>query len=168
MTKRSILGFLIVCSVILNIVFIGMWMAHAAPRHFAKYCQYGASGNKHHACAMQKSLSINDSQWTILKPGIDSFREKTMSLCQETAKNRAELLVELEKTPTDSTAVSTSIDRIASCQKAMQTLMASHILEEKKLLTQDQKQRFFNALRKDMRCAGAPGMAGMMPCKNLK
>jgi hypothetical protein len=164
MTKRTFFGCLITCSVILNIVFIGMWVVHAAPRHFTKHRQCGAEQRFHQGCPMQKALSLSDSQWTLLKPGIESLRETTTcGLNREMAKNRATLVDELEKTPTDSAALSACRERIVACQRKMQVFVINHILEEKQMLTQDQQRRFFSALRSNMSCAGVPGMMGMTP-----
>ena len=168
MKKQLFFRFLLVGSLIFNIVFIGMWIVHAAPRHLIKHYRCGAAENAHHVCAMQKALSMNDSQWSILRPAMDSFREKISALSRKIAKNRSELLDELEKTPTDSAAISACHERILACQKNMQALVAGHILKEKEMLTQDQRQRYFNALRKNMTCAGLPGMTGMIPCENAK
>jgi hypothetical protein len=159
MTKRTLFGFLIACSVILNIVFIGMWMVHAVPRHFIKHRQCGAEQHVHQGCPMQKALSLSDSQWALLKPGIESLRETaTSGLCREMAKNRAALVDELEKTPTDSAALSACRERIVACQRKMQMFVISHLLEEKKMLTREQQQRFFSELRSTMSCGGVPGM----------
>jgi Spy/CpxP family protein refolding chaperone len=164
MTKRTFYGFLIACSVILNIVFFGMWMTHAAPRHFIKHRQCGAEQAFHQGCPMQKALSLSDSQWALMKPGIESLRETTTSvLCREMAKNRAALVDELEKTPTDSAALSACMERIVASQRKMQMSVVNHLLEEKKILTQDQQRRFFKAIRNNMSCAGGPGMMGMTP-----
>jgi hypothetical protein len=168
MTKRTFFGCLIACSVILNIVFLGMWMVHAAPRHFMKYCQCGSAKHAHQQCALQKALSLNDSQWTLLRPGIESYRETTFSLCREIAKNRAALVDELEKTPIDTAALLECKERIVACQSKMQELVTGHILEEKKMLTPDQRKRFFKTLRNNTTCAGVPGMMGMTPFENGK
>ncbi len=164
MTKRTFFGFLIACSVILNIVFCGMWITHAVPRHFSKYRQCEAERNLRQGCPMQKALSLSDSQWTLMKPGIESLRETTMcGLNREMAHNQAMLVDQLEKNPTDSAALSACRERIVDCQRKMQIFVINHLLEEKKMLTQDQQRRFFSALRSNMSCAGVPGMMGMTP-----
>jgi hypothetical protein len=168
MKKQIFYRILIIGSLIFNIVFIGMWMAHAVPRHFMKYCRCGSSENAHHACAMQKALSMSDSQWTLLKPGVESFREKNFHLCREIGKNRAALMDELERTPVDSAALFACKGRIVACQGNMQDLVTSHILGEKEKLTPDQRRRYFAALRNNMSCAGVPGMMGMTPFEKGK
>jgi hypothetical protein len=168
MTKRILFGFLITGSLMANAVFIGMWMARAAPRHFIDRDQCRHGGYGHRQCAMQKALSMNDSQWALLRPAMDSFREKISVIHREIVKNRSELLDELEKTPADSAALLACQERILARQKNMQALIAGHILEETKTLTQDQKKRYFNALRKNMTCTTMPGMTEMMPCKTMK
>jgi hypothetical protein len=154
---------LLLGSLLFNIVFIGVWLAHAVPRHFA---EHDRCGHGRRQCAIQKSLSMSDSQWTLLKPGAESLRGKNVALCHEIAKNRAALLDELEKTATDSTAVARYAERILACQKEMQTIVTDHILEEKKMLTQDQRERYFKKLRGTMSCAGFAGMTGMPSCGN--
>ena len=165
MTKRIFFGFLIVGSLLFNIVFVGMWMVHAAPRHFSKHRQCEAGQYFYQGCPMKKALSLSDSQWTLLKPGIESLRETTTSgLYREMAKNRAALVEELEKTPTDSAALSACRERIVACQRTMQIFVINHILEEKQMLTREQQKRFFSALRSNMSGAGVSGMMGMAPC----
>jgi Spy/CpxP family protein refolding chaperone len=163
MKRAMIFRFIVVCSLVLNAVFVAMWMTHAAPKHFMKYCQGGSENNHHGKCPMQKGLSMSDSQWTLVKPGIASFRETHFRLCGEIAKNRAALVDELEKTPIDTAALSACKERIVACQKEMQTLAANHILEEKKMLTPDQQRRFFNTLRSNMSCGGFSGIMGTTP-----
>ena len=164
MTKRTFYGFLIACSVILNIVFIGMWITHAVPRHFIKHRQCRAEQAFHQGCPMREALSLSDSQWALMKPGIESLRETTISnLYREMAKNRAALVDELETTPADSAALSACRERIVDCQRKMQIFVINHILEEKQMLTQEQQKRFFRALRSNMSCAAASGTMGMIP-----
>ena len=154
MTKRFFYGFLIASSLIFNAAFIAMWLTHAVPRHFMKHCQYGCAESLHQKCPMQKALALSDSQWTLLHPKIESIRETTSGVYRELAKNRMSLVDELEKNPTDSAALSMCRERIIACQKNMQALVTNHILEEKKMLTQEQQRRFFSAIRSNMSCAG--------------
>jgi Spy/CpxP family protein refolding chaperone len=166
MKRKTLFGFIIVCSLVLNIAFVAMWMAHAAPRHFMKRCQYGCAQSLHQKCPMQKALALSDSQWALLYPGIESVRKATSDLHRELAKNRMALVTELEKTPTNSVAVSECRERIVACRKDMQALVTNHILEEKKVLTPEQQRRFFSALRGNMSCGGVSGMMGMTPLES--
>jgi hypothetical protein len=163
MKRKMLFGFIVVCSLVFNAVFISMWMVHAVPRHFMKYCPCRSEKNLQVQCPLQKALSLSDSQWNQLHPGIESVRETTSGLYREMEKNRAALVNELEKTPIDSAALSACKERIIVCQKNIQALVINHILEEKKMLTQEQQKRFFNAIRSNMSCAVGPGMAGMTP-----
>jgi Spy/CpxP family protein refolding chaperone len=163
MTKKFFYGFLIASSLIFNAVFIAMWLAHAVPRHFYKHCKYEAEENIQAKCPLQKALSMSDGEWSKIHPRIESLRETTSGLYREMSENRAKLVDELEKNPIDSAALSACRERIAACQKNIQAQVVSHILEEKKLLTQEQQKRFFSALRSNMSCGGLPGMMGAMP-----
>jgi|WetSurMetagenome_2_1015567.scaffolds.fasta_scaffold75229_4 hypothetical protein len=170
MKKQIFYKILLAGSLVFNIVFIGMWIVHAVPRHFAENgeSECGYARDAHGKCALQKALSINDSQWTLLNPGIESFRQTTRNLCHEIAKNRAALMDELEKTPTDSTAVALYSERIISCQKEMQSLVNNHVLKEKKMLSPDQMRHFFATLRSGMSCSGFPGMEKMKHDEDCK
>jgi hypothetical protein len=163
MKKRILAGFCITCSVVLNAVFIGMWAAHAAPRHFMNHGQCEFEQHAGSRCALQKELSASDSQWSVLKPGIESYHETASVICREIAKNRAALVDELEKNPTDSAALSSCKKRIVACQGTMQDVFADHILREKKMLTPDQRRRFFDRLRAAS-CAAGP-TPGVRSCE---
>jgi hypothetical protein len=160
MTKRGFYGFFIAGSLIFNVVFVVMWMAQAMPRHMTKHNQCGTDEICRQSCALQKALDMNDSQWALLKPRIESYRAKTASLSDEIARRRATLMDQLEKDSIDSVSLSESMKCVSSCQATMQALVTNHILEEKKMLTQGQKQRYFKALRGAMSCAGTTMMSG--------
>jgi Spy/CpxP family protein refolding chaperone len=166
MKRKMLFGFIMACSLVLNIAFVAMWLAHAVPRHFMKPCQYGCAESRHQKCPMQKALSLNDSQWTKLHPAIESIRETSSGLYRELAKDRMTLVNELEKNPTDSAALSACKERIIACQKNIQGLVINHILEEKKMLTPEQQRRFFSAIRGNMSCGGVQGLMGMTPLEN--
>jgi hypothetical protein len=161
MKRKMLFGFIMTCSLVLNVAFVTMWMTHAAPRHFMKHCQYGCAESLDQKCPMQKALALSDSQWTLLHPKIESIRETTSGLYRELAKNRTALVDELEKTPTDSAALSACRERIITCQKNIQGLVINHLLEEKKMLTQEQQRLFLKAIRGNMSCVAVPGMMGM-------
>jgi hypothetical protein len=163
MKRKMLFGFIVVCSLVLNVAFVTMWMVHAVPRHFMKHCQYGSEETLHGKCPLQNALSLSDSQCTLLHPGIKSIRETTSGLYRELAKNRMALVDELEKTPIDSAALFTCRQHIITCQGNIQALVVNHLLEEKKMLTPEQQRRFFDAIRSNMSCSGVPGMTGMIP-----
>jgi Spy/CpxP family protein refolding chaperone len=166
MKRKMLFGFIMVCSLVLNIAFVTIWTAHAVPRHFMKHCQYGCAESLHQKCPMQKALALSDSQWTLLHPKIESIREMTSGLYRELAKNRTALVDELEKTPTDSAALFACRERIITCQKNIQALVVNHLLEEKKMLTPEQQRRFFSAIRSNMSCGGVQGLMGMTPLES--
>jgi hypothetical protein len=164
MKSKVPVGILLAGSLVFNAVFIGAWIAHALPRHLSAQGQRGPEEACHRQCAMQKTLLMSDSQWTMLKPGVESLRGKSAALCHEIARNRAALVDELEKAVPDSAAVALCTERILAGQREMQALITGHILEEKKMLTQDQSKRYFTKLRGSMSCAGFSGSTDMAAC----
>jgi hypothetical protein len=50
----------------------------------------------------------------------------------------------------------------------MQEQVVANVLEQKKVLTSEQQQRFIEKVRNDMSCAGFPGTMGMTHFQNGK
>ena len=164
MTKRTIYGFFIVCSLTLNVAFLGVWLMQSIPSLFNKYqCTEGLKDCR--KCPLQAALDLNDSQWVLIEPRIKAFHESSATVYKEIAASRAALIDELEKPEPDSAAISMCRDRIQSGQNKMQLLVVSHILDEKSMLTSEQQKRFFKMMRANMACSGMPGMMGTMSHK---
>jgi hypothetical protein len=164
MTKRSIYGFFIVCSLTLNVAFLGIWLTHSIPSLFKEH--HCAAGSKElRKCPLQAALALSDSQWVRIEPRIKAFRESSAVVYKEITDSRAALIDELEKPHPDSTAMSICRERIQAGQNKMQILVVSHILDEKSMLTSEQQKRFFKMMRVNMACSGMPGMMGTMSHK---
>ena len=164
MTKRTLSGFLIACSLTLNAAFLGIWLVHSIPSLFNRYqCPEGLKDCR--KCPLQAALDLNDSQWVLIEPGIKAFHESSAIVYREIADSRAALIDELEKPQPDSAATSMCRERIQAGQNRMQLLVVNHILDEKSILTSDQQKRFFKMMRANMACSGMPGMMGTMSHK---
>jgi hypothetical protein len=162
MTKKAFFGILVACSFVLNAVVIGMWTTHALPRSFEKR-KCGAMDNGCGKCPMQKSLGMSDSQWSRLKPLVSAYHESTAVAYKQIAESRMMLVDELEKAEPDSAVLRQCRERILDGQNAMQRIVTNHIIDEKELLTPDQRRRFFQLMRGNLGCSNMPGMMGVMP-----
>jgi Spy/CpxP family protein refolding chaperone len=164
MTKRTLLGFLIACSLTLNAAFLGVWLVHSIPSLFNSYqCTKGLKDCR--KCPLQAALDMNESQWVLIEPRIKAFHESSAIVYKEIADSRAALIDELEKPQPDSAAILMCRERIQIGQNKMQLLVVSHILDEKSILTPEQQKRFFKMMRVNMTCSGMPGMMGTMSHK---
>jgi hypothetical protein len=164
MTKRTLFGFFIVCSLTLYAAFLGIWLTHSIPSLFNKYqCAEGSKDCR--KCPLQAALALSDSQWVLIEPRIKSFHESSAVAYKEIADSRAALVDELEMPRPDSAAISMCRERIQAGQSKMQLLVVNHLLGEKSLLTPEQQSRFFKMLRDNMACSGMPGMMGAMSLK---
>jgi hypothetical protein len=167
MTKRTLFGFLIACSLTLNAAFFGIWLVHSIPSLFNNYqCTKGLKDCR--KCPLQAALDMNDSQWVLIEPRIKAFHESSAIVYKEIADSRAALIDELEKPQPDSAAISICRERIQIGQNKMQILVVNHILDEKSILTSEQQKQFFKMMRANMGCSGMPGMLGTMShkCEN--
>jgi Spy/CpxP family protein refolding chaperone len=159
--KRTIaFGFIAACSVTLNIVFVTMWLLHAAPRFIMPQRACRAEQECPGKCPMYKTLELTDSQWGVLKPGIDAYRHVADSLSREIAVAREAMLAELGKTPADTAALTACRNRILDGQRKMQEAVVANVLEQKKVLTPEQSMKFIEKVRSDMSCGKEPGIPG--------
>lgn len=160
MKHKIVFGFITVCSIALNIAFVTMWLIHAAPRLALtqQCCNTELDGCR--KCPMQKTLDITDSQWNVLKPGVETYRRMVDSLQHEIVTAREAMLTELAATPTDTASISAYRDRILAGQRKMQEQVIANVLEQKAVLTPGQHLRFIEKVRSDMFCGSEPGMAG--------
>ncbi len=164
MKRKIAFGFIMVCSIALNITFVTMWLLHAAPRFLMPQRTCGVENGGCRKCPMHRTLELTDSQWCVLKPGVEAYRQMADSLRHEIAAAREAMLVELAKTPTDTAALTACMTRILNGQQKMQEKVMANVLEQKKVLTPEQHRRFIEKVRSDMSCAGFSGTAaGMAP-----
>ncbi len=162
MTKRTVFGFMVVCSFTLNIALIGIWLTHSVPSLLNK-CQCDEGMKNCRKCPLQSALRLSDSQWVPLEPRIRAFHKSSTAIYKEIAGSRAALIDELEKPEPDSATVLMYIERIQAGQNKMQLLVVEHILEKKSILTSGQQKRFFEMMRANMACPDMSGMMGTIP-----
>jgi Spy/CpxP family protein refolding chaperone len=162
MKRRILLGFVVVCSLVLNIAFVTMWLTHAAPRLATSHRMCGLENMSCRDCPLHEKLGLTDSQWTVLMPRVKAYRQAVDSIRLEIATSRKALLAELAKTPTDTAALGVCRERIHNLQRKLQDQVVANVLDQKSVLTPEQQRQFIEMVRTSMSHEDGACMAGIM------
>jgi hypothetical protein len=158
-TRKAFMGFILICSLLFNIVILGMWLAHRVHNHFLdKGVLFHSLLN---SCPHQKTLQLTADQWDSVKPRLDLFHSLAIQICGRVQISRAALVNELEKPQPDTSVLKELGLKILAEQQKLQELSIKHLLEEKKTLSPEQINRFFAEIRKNMGCDSRPVTFGL-------
>jgi len=158
-TRKAFSGFLLICSLLFNLVIIGMWLAHAVQNRLPdKIVLFHSLFN---SCPLQKTLQLTANQWDSVKPRLDVFHSSALQICGRVQIKRAALVNELEKPHPDTAVLKNLGLEILAEQQKLQELSIKHLLEEKKTLSPEQRNRFFAEIRKNMGCNSRPVTFGL-------
>lgn len=91
MWKKSKL-YLVLASVALNVAFIAMWVAHAAP--VQRGLDAGDSRVAEEAiwCPLHRQLKVSPEQWQKIEPRLRDFQARVAELCQQTNSMRSQVI----------------------------------------------------------------------------
>jgi len=152
---------LIVLSVALNIGFAGIWAAQTVAGHWPAWEGCGHEGGDGAVwCPLYRSLAVTDEQRQRLEPRLAQFQQASRTLCQETQRERAELIDLVAAAETDRTAIRAKQEEILAGQRRMQELVIEQLLTEKKVLTAEQQKELFDMIRRHSGCMGPALMGG--------
>jgi len=146
----------IVFSVALNVAFVGSYL----------YSRFGASADvarqaDHHRLLYQE-LDLDRDQLDRLKPLRDSFHAFVNEQGQRIKAKQLELVGLLAQEKPDRRAIAATQQEIQTLQRQMQAEVISHLLEESRIFTPKQRQRFFLLIRQRIE-GGAGPRPGWMP-----
>jgi len=152
--------YLIVASVALNVAFVAMWIAFAAPSQ-ALPEETGERETQHTVwCPLHRDLGVTEEQWAQIEPRLRDFQAAVGELCQEVNAKRSEVMDLIAAEEPDRATIRATQDEILATKQRIQDLVADHLVAEKEILTPKQQQQLFEMLRnRAFRDAGPP-MAG--------
>jgi Spy/CpxP family protein refolding chaperone len=162
MKRKMVLGFIVVCSLVLNAAFVTMWLTHAVPRLMMSQRMCSHKNMNCRKCPLHEKLGLTDSQWGVLKPRVEAYRQAVDSVRHEIVMSREALLAELVKTPADTAALRVCRERIQDWQRKMQEQVVANVLEQKAVLTPEQQRQFIAMVRNGMGSEDGSCMAGIM------
>ncbi|NLF71898.1 MAG: periplasmic heavy metal sensor [Candidatus Anammoximicrobium sp.] len=153
--------YLIVLSAALNLSFVGMWIAHAAPARSAGGPDSPAALREGVWCPLHSELGVTQEQWQQIEPRLREFQASAGVLGEQIDRLRMEVIDLLAGPEPDLEAVRAKQEEILATKRVMQGKVAVHLLAEKQILTPEQQQRLFQTLRDRAAWAGAgPSMSG--------
>ncbi|MCL4204948.1 MAG: periplasmic heavy metal sensor [Pirellulaceae bacterium] len=153
--------YLLALSAALNLSFVAMWVAYAAPLRLPDTSHAPNAEQEVVWCPLHRELEVTLEQWQQIEPRLQQFQSSVGDLCQQIELMRVEVIDLLAAEQPDLDAVRAKQDEILAAKRTMQDTVASHLLAEKEILTAQQQQRLFQRLRDRTGCAGtSPPMSG--------
>jgi Spy/CpxP family protein refolding chaperone len=152
--------YLIVASAALNVAFIAMWIAHAAPRQPRPEEAGQRATQPTIWCPLHRELGATEEQWEPIEPRLREFQAAVGELCQQVNTLRSEVIDLIAAAKPDAEAIRAKQDEILATKRRIQGLVADHLLWEKEILTPGQQARLFEMLGNRTGCAAGPPMAG--------
>jgi hypothetical protein len=157
MKKNVIFGFLVTCSLVLNLAVLGVWVTHVMSHSFTIKNKCPTSDS----FPLLQSLQLNNQQLNSIKPQIETYQISAQEICCKVRDARAALINEIEKPQPDTVVLNQLRNKIFAGQQTMQDLSIHQILLEKEMFSPEQRNRFFSIIRNNMGCDGRPGMMGL-------
>jgi len=160
MMWKKVRLYLIVASATLNVAFVAMWIAYAAPSQ-ARPKETDQGATQHTIwCPLHRELGVAEEQWAQVEPRLREFQAAVGDLCQEVNAKRSEVIDLIAAEEPDRATIRAKQDGILATKRSIQDLVAEHLVAEKEILTPKQQQRLFEMLRDRTYCDAGPPMAG--------
>jgi len=150
----------IVASVGLNVAFIAMWIAHAAPSQTVTEETGPPAARQTVWCPLHRELGVTREQWVRIEPRLREFQAAVGELCEQAAAIRSEVIELIAAEEPDVAAIRAKQDEILATKQRIQRLVVDHLLAEKEVLTPRQQKQLFAMLRDRAGCPAGPPMSG--------
>lgn len=148
MNKKT-LFLLLVCSITLNLGFAGAYgfnMIRQSKITPPANCPF-TSEYTH----LYQALGLNQAQLEHIEPLAKNFHEKATAIGEQIVERRNRLVGEMARETVDLAVLDAIHQDIAVRQSKMQQLVVLHILEMKQIMTPEQRNRFFEAMRRSFK-----------------
>lgn len=162
---RKIRPFVLSVSIALNAAIIGAWAFHAVPAHLRGRPDGLAEKQYESWCPLQRKLGITEEQWKKIEPDLRSFRREVRDRRQNMQKLSDEMVDILQAPEVDKERMKSQQEKILRAHRKMQDLVLDHILNQKRILTSEQKEKLFELLRNRMgnhAPGNGPGIGGAL------
>ncbi len=157
---KRLIPYLIVASVALNVAFVAMWVAHAAPMQ-GKHLETNVDDAQETIwCPLHRELKVTEEQWAKIEPRLREFQASVGELCQKTDAVRSQVIEMIAADEPDVDAIFARQAEVLATKQQIQRLVVNHLLAEKEVLTPEQQQRLFTMLRERTGCMADPPMSG--------
>lgn len=143
MNKKYIF-LLLVCSLTINLGFAGAYgfnMFSRAHMALPTNCSFIMEG-----APLYRTLGLSQTQIDRVEPVVRDFHEKIVVLREQIVGQRRQLVEEMAREHVDMEALDELHSNIAVGQNKVQQLVMHHILNMKKIMTPEQRSKFFEAM----------------------
>ena len=152
---------LVIFSAGLNVAFLAAWLVCAAHERGS----WSRGESRHGRCPLRRQIGADEAQWRSIEPQLAEFQEKTRALGRQIHALRMELLDLLAAPEAGREAMQAKQEEIIALQRKMLALVTEHLAAQKALLTPQQQEKLFDALRAQCECAeeqpyGGSGYSG--------
>jgi Spy/CpxP family protein refolding chaperone len=157
--KNSVLKFLLIASLILNISFLGAAGYQYYKKSTSWTSPFGYTMKKGHF--LFEGLSLRPDQLKTMREAATRFRAVIDEKRQAIAAKRKELLMLMRQDNPDRNAIATVVSEISGMQEEMQRMIAMHMLDMKTGLDKEQQKKFLDLIDNAMtegRQMGCPPM----------
>jgi Spy/CpxP family protein refolding chaperone len=152
--------YLIVASVTLNMAFVAMWIAHAAPAQVRSE-ETGRDGAGQPVwCPLHRELKVTEEQWNEIEPRLREFQASVGDLCRQANAMRSKVIDLIASEEPDVEKIRARQDEILATKRRIQRRVVDHLLAEKEVLTPEQQRQLFTMLRDRTGCTSDPPMSG--------
>jgi Spy/CpxP family protein refolding chaperone len=152
--------YLIVASATLNVAFVAMWIAHAAPSGALPEDDGHGGPEPVVWCPLHRELGVTQEQWSEIEPRLRAFQADAGEIRQQIDAIRMEVIDLIAAEEPDLDAIFAKQDEILATKRQMQRLVVEHLLAEKRVLTPEQQRQLFAMLRDRSGCPADPPMSG--------
>lgn len=104
-----------------------------------------------------EELRLSDAQRARMMSSRDRFIARIDQIGDGIIGLHTKLIDAIAADPVDQSAIRAAIDDIRTQQQSMQGTVVEHLLEDKTILSPDQRQQFFAILKQRVRSQGMPG-----------
>jgi len=140
--RRQIRTLAVIFSVVLNVAFLA---------------GYGYQRWNDRPRFAYEDLDLSGDQRARMEAGRDRFLKALDEIREKIIARHLELMDLIAADPTDRQAMEAKFQEIRSLQQLMQGNVMDHLLEDKQILTPEQRAKFFALLKARIRAQGAPG-----------
>jgi len=149
--KKNLKALAIIFSVVLNIVVVGSYFYHES-------CLFPAGSHQgNHNRFLYEELDLSHDQLERFEPLGDRFHAFVGKQGQKIKAEQIELIGLLAVDRPDQEAIGAKQEEIQALQRQMQAKVIDHLLEESRLFTPEQREKFFALIRDRIEKSSLPG-----------
>lgn len=139
--KENFKTLLIIASIVLNLVFIGTYIAYKLPSSAKEQIKPAMKG------PVFLYLGLAPEQMARVRAEREKFQARLQELGNEIKAKQIELIDLLATAPPDHKAIEKKQEEIQSLQVAVQDRVITHILHQSAVMTPEQRARFFQLIK---------------------